>query len=205
MERSPWLHWCLSRHLRDILGGRPSGGMGWHRHVGGIWDTSEGHRICLGGCLPRMAIQGTEAVFGQLEGTFGLLKEGPRFYVALFMTTLAVSIVSLKWLPFWLAFGILLALDFILAFVEKLDELGEKYTPPNADALVEACLQRLEYPKEMKGLLETALRKLLRIVREYGPPERDLEAQAFAITDAISILALDIKDMKYRSAKRMLE
>ena len=146
-----------------------------------------------------------KTVFAQLEDTFGFLKETPKFYAALFMTALIVGIVSLKWLPFWLAFGVWLALDFVLAFVDKMDHLGRKYAPPNDDGLVAACLRRLESPGPTKDLFETALQKLLRIVREYVPPEHDIEGQAFAITDAISILALDIKDRKYEAAKRIFD
>jgi hypothetical protein len=138
-----------------------------------------------------------ETVFAQLADIFGFMKRAPRFYGALFTVALTVGMVSLYWLPFWLAFGIWLAFDFALAFVENMDQLGRKYAPPAADTLVTDCLERLEAPGPARDLFEAALRKLLRIVREYVPPERDPKSQAFAITDAISILALDIKDRGY--------
>jgi len=143
-----------------------------------------------------------KTVFTQLADTFGFLKEAPSYYGALFTVALIVGIVSLYWLPFWLAFGIWLAFDFALAFVEKMDQLGRKYTPPDAEPLVAACLERLESPGPSRDLFETALRKLLRIVREYVPPERDLKSQAFAITDAISTLALDIKGRGYEASEQ---
>jgi hypothetical protein len=75
-----------------------------------------------------------KTVFTQLADTFGFLKDAPKFYGALFMVALIVGILSLNWLPFWLAFGVWLALDFTLVFVEKMGELGRKYAPPTTGA-----------------------------------------------------------------------
>jgi hypothetical protein len=134
-----------------------------------------------------------KAVFAQFEESFGLLKKMPGFFMSLFIMALVVGIASFVWLPLWLALGIFLAFGFLFAFLERMNDLGQKYTPPDADTLITASLQDLELPRRTKDLFESTLRTLLKIVCEDGPPKNDIKTQASAITSAISILAADIE------------
>jgi hypothetical protein len=139
-----------------------------------------------------------KAILAELEEAFALLKQMPEFFTSLFVVALVAGIAGFVWLPLWLALGIFLSFGFLFAFLEKMNELGQKYTPPDADALVTASLQDLELPRRTKDLFESTLRELLKIVCEDGPPKYDIKTQASLITGAMSTLAADIE---YRHRK----
>jgi hypothetical protein len=139
-----------------------------------------------------------KAIFAQLEEIFELFKQMPEFFTSLFIVALVVGIASFVWLPLWLALGIFLSFGFLFAFLERMNDLGQKYTPPDADALITASLQDLELPRRTKDLFESTLMTLLRIICENGPPKYDIKTQASVITGAMSTLAADIE---YRHQK----
>jgi hypothetical protein len=154
----------------------------------GIWA------LCLVALLKER-----KAVFVHFGEWFGLLKKMPEFFGSFFVAALLVGIVSFVWLPLWLALGIFLAFDFLFAFLERMNGLGQKCISPGADALITASLQDLKLPRRTRDLFEGTLRTLLRIVSEDGPPKNDVRTQASRITSSISILAADI-EYRHREA-----
>lgn len=129
-----------------------------------------------------------------IEQHFTYLREARGWRYGLYVSALILAIIAFLWMPMWLAIGLLLALDFFFAFLGTLDRLGQAYSAPDIEEIITLCIGRLECASDAKDLFEAALDKVLRLVHERIPPEYTPESRAFAITDAISVLALGLKD-----------
>ena len=85
-------------------------------------------------------------------------------------------------MPWWAAWGVILAVLMFLFYIDQLDELSQKYVPPNIDALV-------SMPREgsvaISNELDRQLRHCLRIAHEYVPPRYSWQEQAEEMRDAI--------------------
>ena len=124
---------------------------------------------------------------GDLAEVFAALRDAPRWLFVLNLTFLALVLASFKWLPWWLAWAVVLALVMGEYFVQRLDELSRKYAPSRREELenVEVCASAAISAEELRNALD----EVLHIAHDYVPPTYSWQEQATEMRDALLKLA----------------